>query len=49
MRAELRKIGSKKRHRFEGKVIRFGIANNNFNPYNAVEETILLGDVFSIR
>ena len=46
MRTELRKIGSKKRHRFEGTVIRFRIANNNFNPYNAVEETILLGDVF---
>lgn len=46
MRTELRKIGSKKRHRFEGTVIRFGIANNNFSPYKDMDETILLGDVF---
>lgn len=46
MRTELQKIGSKDRHRFEGRVIRFGIASNSFSPYKNLDETILLGDVY---
>lgn len=46
MRTELQKIGSKDRHRFEGRVIKFGIASNKFSPYKNLDETILLGDVY---
>ena len=46
MRTELQKIGSKDRYRFEGRVIKFGIASNNFSPYKNLDETILLGDVY---
>ena len=46
MRTELQKIGSNDRHRFECRVIRFGIVSNRFSPYKGLDETILLGDVY---
>ena len=46
MRTELQQIGSNDRHRFECRVIRFGIVSNRFSPYKDLDETILLGDVY---